>query len=231
MKRNSTNANQARFDRAAATWDENPGRRLMAQKITAAILAQVPVQPTMTAIDYGCGTGLLTLALQPHVRQIIGIDSSPGMLAVLEEKVRAACIANLETRCLDLGTQPLPELRVDLIVSAMALHHIADVPQLLRALAQLLLPGGYIALADLDAEDGSFHEDKTGVYHSGFERNWLTEELATLGFTRRIAVTAHILERPSPDDGIWSFPIFLISGQRAGLTKKAGLPHPSKQCC
>ncbi len=208
-------ATQTRFDQAAPTWDANPGRQLMAQKITAAILEQIPVSPTMTAIDFGCGTGLLTLALQPQFRRIIGIDSSPGMLAVLEEKVRAAGIANVETCCLDLGTQSAPELRVDLVVSAMALHHIADVPFVLRALTQLLSPDGYLALADLDAEDGSFHEDKTGVCHSGFDRAWLMAQLAALGIEQINAITAHDLERPTPD-GVRRFPIFLISGQKAG---------------
>ena len=207
----SRGANPARFDHAAPTWDADPMRRRMAATITAAILTQLPVHPHMTALDYGCGTGLVTLALQPHVRRITGMDSSPGMLAVLDEKVRAAGIANVETCCVDLATQPAPELCVDLVVSVMALHHIADVPQLLRALTQLLAPGGYLALADLDSEDGSFHEDKTGVYHSGFDRAWLIAQLEELGYTEIHAVTAHTLERPTPD-GNRHFPIFLISG-------------------
>lgn len=61
----------------------------------------------------------------------------------------------------------------------MTLHHIADVSALLSRLVSHLNPGGRVALADLDEEDGSFHEDRTGVLHHGFRRAhiqaWLEE--------------------------------------------------------
>jgi ubiquinone/menaquinone biosynthesis C-methylase UbiE len=204
---------QARFDKAAATWDENPARLALAKNIAAAVLQQVPVQESFTIIDYGCGTGLLTLALQPKVKHIIGMDTSPGMLAVLEKKLQALDLSNVETQSLDLTTQPPPAMQVDLIVSAMALHHIADVPQVLGVLVRMLAPGGYLALADLDSEEGNFHADKTGVYHSGFDRLELIEELKRLGLQEITAITAHTIERPSPE-GVRRFSVFLISGRR-----------------
>jgi tRNA (cmo5U34)-methyltransferase len=205
----------SRFDRAAASWDEHPGRIRMARSITAAVLAQIPVQPAMTAIDYGCGTGLVTLALQPSVERIIGIDSSSAMLSQLREKVAALGYTHVETRQLDLTTErPPADLAADLIVSAMVLHHVADIPRLLRSLTDLLRPGGYLALADLDQEDGSFHADQTGVHHFGVDRDALLAQLAVLGFTRLHAVTAYVQERPG-EHGPKQYPIFLISGQRA----------------
>ena len=205
--------NQARFNQAAPTWDENPGRQLMAQRIAGEILTHVPIDSATDVIDFGCGTGLVSLALQPHVHRIIGIDSSPGMLAVLDAKVRTLCITNVEMFCLDLSTQPAPDMHVDVIVSAMALHHIADIPVLLQALLPLLPPGGYLALADLDSEDGSFHEDKTGVYHAGIDRDWLMAQLSALGLQQLSATTAYVMERPSPD-GVKRYPIFLVSGRK-----------------
>jgi tRNA (cmo5U34)-methyltransferase len=223
MKQNSTGdeagAVQARFNKAAANWDENPARLVMAENIASAILKQVPVRETFTVIDYGCGTGLLTLALQPRVKRIIGMDTSSGMLAMLEKKIQAVGLSNVETQILDLTTQPPPQIKVDLIVSAMALHHIADVPQVLKALVKMLAPGGYLALADLDTEEGNFHADKTGVYHSGFDRSELITTLESLGLQEITAVTAHIIERPSPD-GVRRYSVFLISGH----TPKAALP-------
>ena len=210
----SENTSRARFDHAAATWDENPGRVRMAQALAAAMRAAVPITPAMTVIDFGCGTGLVSLALQPHAGRVIGIDSSPGMLSVLDEKVRALGLSNVETCCLDLRTQPAPELRAEVIVSAMALHHIADIPAMLRALSALLAPGGYLALADLDSEDGSFHEDPTGVFHHGIDRDWLLAQLAALGLHALHAQTAYTLERPEPN-GPRQYPIFLLSGRNA----------------
>jgi len=68
------------FDTAAATWDEEPRRVKLSEDMAAAIAGRVPLSKSMTAIDYGCGTGLLTLLIQPHVGRIIGADSSKGML-------------------------------------------------------------------------------------------------------------------------------------------------------
>lgn len=207
-------ATKARFDQAAVTWDENPARLLLATQIVAAIRSQVPIDPGMTVIDFGCGTGLVSLALQPYVDRIIGIDSSPGMLAVLNEKVRQLGITNVETLYRDLYTQPPPDLHADVIVSAMTLHHIPDLPKVLRALLQMLTPAGYLALADLDAEDGTFHEDSTGVYHQGIDRAWLLAELQQLGLQQLNAGTAHVIERPSAD-GPRQYPVFLISAQNS----------------
>ena len=59
---------------------------------------------------------------------------------------------------------------MDLIVSAMTLHHIAEISTLLCSLSRWLRSGGYLALADLDTEDGSFHQDLTDVHHFGLDR-------------------------------------------------------------
>ncbi len=188
---------QSRFDHAAATWDEQPARLAMTKDVAQTILTHVAVRADMTALDFGCGTGLVTLALQPYVQRIIGVDSSPGMLAKLQDKMQALHVTNVATMQLDLTTEaPPPGLCVDLIMSAMALHHIADISSLLHILAALLSPGGYMALADLDTEDGSFHTDPTGVYHHGIDRNWLVAQLMALGVQQVQATTAHVMERP-----------------------------------
>jgi ubiquinone/menaquinone biosynthesis C-methylase UbiE len=204
---------QSRFDQAAATWDEHPARLAMTKAVAEAIMSHVPVYADMTALDFGCGTGLVTLALQPYVNRIIGVDSSPGMLVKLQEKMQALGVTNVDMVQRDLTTEaPPPELCVDLIVSAMALHHIADIPALLHTLATQLTPGGYMALADLDAEDGSFHTDLTGVYHHGVDRNWLMSQLIALGFQQVQATTAHVMERPDASGTLKRYPIFLVSG-------------------
>jgi len=169
----------------------------------------------MVAVDYGCGTGLLTLALRPAVERITGVDSSAGMLAKLQEKLQAAGIADVQTRLLDLEVQPPPDdVAADLIVSAMTLHHIAELPKLLCALHQWLRPGGYLALADLDAEDGSFHQDATGVHHFGVDRSWLTAQLSGMGLHDVDAITAHVVERPDAAGAPRRYPVFLVSGHR-----------------
>ena len=171
------------FEARAQTWDDDPRRRKLAESIFAALERAVPLRADMAALDYGAGTGLLALALAARVRRVLAVDSSAGMLAVLAEKARAGGCANVETLRADFANDLLPAGPFDLVASAMTLHHVADVEGLLRKFFALLAPGGRIALADLDAEDGSFHgANAPGVHHLGFDRAALGRQLADAGF-------------------------------------------------
>jgi ubiquinone/menaquinone biosynthesis C-methylase UbiE len=202
-----------RFEKAAQNWDENPGRILMAKNIASTICKQTPISPEWTAIDYGCGTGLITLAIEQDVKKITGFDSSPAMLSKLMEKVNSLGLSNVETKLVDLETEGVPEMQADLVVSSMTLHHIANIPALLKKLYMLLKPGGYIALADLDIEDGSFHADNSGVQHFGLDREWIKSELAQAGFLDCEDTTAHVAERET-NNGMKKFPVFLVWGKK-----------------
>lgn len=171
------------FDARAQTWDDDPRRRNMAASIFAALEQAVPLRADMAALDYGAGTGLLALALAARVRRVLAVDASAGMLAVLAEKARAAGGVHVETLHADFAQDSLPAGPFDLVASAMTLHHVADVAGLLRKFCALLAPGGHVALADLDLEDGSFHgAGAAGVHHLGFDRAALARQLAAAGF-------------------------------------------------
>ena len=53
------------FDQAAATWDLADRRVTLARDVVAAIAAWVTLSKEQAALDFGCGTGLVTLALAP----------------------------------------------------------------------------------------------------------------------------------------------------------------------
>ena len=204
---------RARFDRVAAEWDANPGRVALAKAIAGAIRNAVPLRPEMKALDFGAGTGLLTLGLLPDVGSITAVDASEGMLQVLNQKLRALQIANVHTLQWDVAAQPLPVTDIDVVISSMVLHHIRDVPAALRCLRPCLKPGGWIALADLDTEDGSFHPDPTGVFHNGLDRSDVCRWLEAAGFRDTAAREAHRLVRPSPDGKSREYPVFLVTGR------------------
>ena len=161
------------FDSAAATWDENPGRVKMAHDVARAVIETIQPGPAMDVLDFGCGTGLLTLALQPHVRTITAVDSSQGMLDVLDTKIRAQKIANVRTRRVDLEKGDTLTGQFDLVVSSMTFHHIRDTGMLLDRMAEILKPAGRIAIADLDSDEGKFHDTNDGVFHYGFDRHMM----------------------------------------------------------
>jgi len=210
MKQNSTD----RFDQAAANWDKKQRRVRLAHDIATAI-ARLPLNRGMTAMDYGCGTGLVGLALAPQLKRLTGVDTSEGMLRVLAEKGAKLSENNISTRLLDLALAPSPE-QFDLVICSMALHHIENVDKVLANFFAALNPDGYLAVADLDEEDGSFHDRDAGEKHCGFDRQKLQRKLADIGFRDIHFQTVHTLDK-SVDGEQKFFPIFLVTARKFPL--------------
>jgi ubiquinone/menaquinone biosynthesis C-methylase UbiE len=204
----------SRFDEAAAQWDNNPGRVDLARAVGEAIGRTIPLQPGWRVLDYGAGTGLLTLNLQPRVASMVALDSSTGMLEKLTQKLAAATISNVQTRHWDLEAQPFPEPGFDLVVSSMTLHHLRNAPLVLSRLAAILEPGGWLAVADLDIEDGSFHGQADDVFHHGFERGQIAEWLTNARLKWISVSDAHSMSKPSSTGEVRSYGIFLAVGQK-----------------
>jgi len=198
------------FNKEAAQWDENPGRVKLADEVAASMIREASPKRDMDVLDFGCGTGLVTLRLQPLVGSIVGVDSSEGMLAVLKRKIRSLGVTNVQTRLVDFEKGDRIEGAFNLIVSSMTLHHVPDTAALFKQWRELLLPGGRVCFADLDAEDGSFHGDNTGVFHQGFEREQVKGLLRDSGFTDIRDVTAATMKREVEGKGTKEFPVFLI---------------------
>ena len=196
-----------RFDQEAATWDENPRRVRLAKAVAETIAQKVPLSGALEVLDFGCGTGLLTLKLLPSVGTITGADTSPGMLAVLRQKAMDQRLDTVASFLLKPDDAYAIKGTYDLIVSSMTLHHVPDLGSLFRQFRAHLRPGGRVALADLDKEDGTFHGDAEDVFHLGFERSAIKTLLAAAGFVDLEDTTAFEVRRNGRD-----YPVFLITG-------------------
>ena len=203
------------FNKEAAQWDANPGRVKLANEVADAIIREIVPAGDMDVLDFGCGTGLVTLRLQPLVKTIRGVDSSQGMLDVLQDKIRTQGLRNVEARFVDFDKGGRIEGRFHLLVSSMTLHHVPDTAALFKQWHDLLLPGGRLCFADLDAEDGSFHGDNTGVFHLGFDRARLKSLLLAAGFRDIRDTTATTMMRDVEGKGKREFPVFLIAAQKS----------------
>lgn len=208
-------ANVERFNDVAAEWDNDPKRVLMAQKIARAMRAALEPTGQERALEFGAGTGLVTLLMAPRLARVTVMDSSARMLAVLRDKCERKHLTEVE---IVEGAVPeqLPSGPFDLIYSSMTLHHIEDVPGLLRTLALHLTVDGRVALADLDTEDGGFHAaDVEGVAHHGFDRATFGDWLRAAGFTDVQFSTAFTARKERDDGTAHAYPIFLAIARKS----------------
>jgi ubiquinone/menaquinone biosynthesis C-methylase UbiE len=202
------------FDKSAKDWEKNAARLKMTGALADAVVAGLAWDRRQAAMDYGAGTGLVTLRIQPLIGRVVAFDTSPGMLAVLEEKIAKAGLENVSVRLWDVETGPLPEERFDVIVSTMTFHHLRDIPAALGRFRELLCPGGRMAVADLDTEAGDFHSDPTGVWHFGFNRDEFRKQCDAAGFHSVRTETAHRLKRPGAGGKMKEFSFFLLTAAK-----------------
>lgn len=207
--------NVERFNSIASAWDEDAAHVRMAQKVARAMRQALQPQGHEEALEFGAGTGLATLIMAPKVKRLTALDGSAGMLDVLRQKCARKGLTHVQAVEGDVVDAPLAQY--DIIYSAMTLHHVQDVPALLARLAAHTRPGGRIALADLDREDGSFHgDDVKGVAHLGFERDRLGAWLQDAGYAGVSFSTAWTVERAREDGSVARYPIFLAVASRPG---------------
>jgi len=202
------------FDKKAEDWDADDMVRSLSAAIGSAILEHVPLNNQTEVMDFGAGTGLISSYVAPLVRKIVAVDTSDAMLDALVAKPELH--GKVEAVCRDITDRPL-DAQLDLIMSAMAMHHVQDTHKLIQRFAEHLRPGGMVALADLDKEDGSFHPDEAaGVFHHGFDRDELRAILEMHGFENVHYLTAHTVAREDKE-----FPVFLVTGTKKCTARKA----------
>ncbi len=202
------------FDKEATTWDEVPARVKLANDIATAISNEILLTSSMDVLDFGCGTGLLTLRLHPVVHSITGVDSSRGMIDVLKAKIDRQNLPNVKTQYLDPEKGDILEGTYHLVVSGMTLHHVKEIRPLLDQFSRILIPSGYLCIADLDLDDGQFHDNNDGIFHFGFDRALLRRDFMEAGFDDIRDMTAAELMKPGSEGEIRPFTVFLMMGRK-----------------
>ena len=170
------------FDDLARSWD-SPETIARNEAFAAAIKKHLTA-PVAKLMDFGCGTGLLTSHFLHQAQEIVGIETSQGMQEVFNKRFKeqehvSMLITNLEEASLPAHSAPF-----EVIMTAMAFHHLKNPREVLLTFKQHLSPGGRVFIIDLDTEDGSFHPDNAamGVHHYGFSRQELSSWAQELGF-------------------------------------------------
>ena len=165
------------FERMALRYDTEERRR-NAAVIADAMRRELAGTHGKRALDYGCGTGLVGLALLDLFASMLFVDTSPQMVAQVELKLEAAGATTGSTLCADFTTQPPPDIKVDVILVSQVLLHVKDYALLLRRLYGLLDPGGQLLIVDFDKNERIVSD----LVHNGFDQAGLTGLLKEIGF-------------------------------------------------
>lgn len=195
------------FNAKAATWD-TPEKAHRAETF-ARVIRNHKLASYTTALEYGAGTGLVSFALQPEFKEIVLADISSGMLTEAERKIALTRAQNIRAQKLDLITDSCSQT-YDMVYSLMTLHHIPDTKAIFAKFFEVLNNDGTLLIADLDAEDGSFHGLDVDVHH-GFERGKLREIVIQAGFSQ---VEIHDLMVMHRADKNRDYPLFVLIAKK-----------------
>jgi 2-polyprenyl-3-methyl-5-hydroxy-6-metoxy-1,4-benzoquinol methylase len=194
------------FEIKAKTWDSGSERVENTKTISEAISERFTLHKEMEILDFGVGTGLLGFEIAQEVKKVYGVDTSKSMLEKLEEKNTPEL--SIEAICQDIIQTPL-EKNFDALISSMTLHHIEDLRAFFITIRKNIKDNGFIAIADLESEDGTFHSDNTGVFHFGFDKDELCTIVKECGFQNVVWEKINTIQKPHRDFGI-----FLLSAQK-----------------
>ncbi|HOY50551.1 MAG TPA: class I SAM-dependent methyltransferase, partial [Prolixibacteraceae bacterium] len=197
------------FDHKAREWDQNTQYHERAAAVAASLLEMVPLRPGLKALEFGAGTGLLSFTLAGHFREIVMMDSSSEMVKVMEEKVTQRQMHHLIPCFGELTEESFPPESFDVIYNLMVMHHVEDIPAILRRFHGLLRPGGWLVLADLYAEDGTFHS-KGFHGHKGFDPQELRREVEAAGLLFK-EVRPCYTSRKEKEGVVREYPVFMMT--------------------
>ena len=136
----------------AASLDYERGSRAFWEQLSSRTVALASPVAGESVLDVPCGTGPSVVAAARAVGpdgQVLGIDFADQMLAIAQEKVTVAGLANVDLRASDMTDLELPPGSFDVVLCVLGLFFVDDMPGLVRSFWGLLRPGGRLAITVL----------------------------------------------------------------------------------
>ncbi|MEH7106417.1 class I SAM-dependent methyltransferase [Bacillus sp. JJ1764] len=164
------------FEEMAKRYDTEE-RIELAKVIVKEVRLELQNSKSKSLIDYGSGTGLISLELSDLVGSILMVDSSQQMLEVAKAKIAHKGITNSNVLYSDF-TQETPDLKADIVLMSLVLLHIPDTKKILQELFNILNHGGKLMIIDFDKNDQINHPK----VHNGFLHEELEKQLSEVGF-------------------------------------------------
>jgi tRNA (cmo5U34)-methyltransferase len=201
------------FDDSARVWDNNPIHWERSRAIARAMQPIIAQKEGLKALEYGAGTAILSFLINNHFSRIVLMDSSEEMVKVMHEKVSKSELNHLVPLRFDLEHHDFKDETFDIIFSQMVFHHVEKIENLVKRMFNILNPGGFLVIADLYPENGTFHDfDFKG--HKGFDPAELGKTIEKSGFKNIEHNQCFVVRRESPNGTIREYPIFLLSASK-----------------
>jgi ubiquinone/menaquinone biosynthesis C-methylase UbiE len=112
-------------------------------------------------LDLACGPGIVAEAIAPHVRHVIGIDATPEMIRMAEERFKNAHLRNGRFKVALAEELPFHAGRFDQVITRLSFHHFVDLPGVISQIRRVLRPEGRLVVADVvsseDPEEAALH--------------------------------------------------------------------------
>ena len=169
--------NTDKFDSVANSYD-NPERHHIAMVASDAIKEYLGDTRSKSAIDFGCGTGLVGMNLVNEFESLLFMDTSENMLDIVKKKITDVGALNARTLCFDFESSSQPDLRADYIFMAQVLLHIQDYEAVLAKLHAVLNDEGHLLIVDFNKNDKVVSE----LVHNGFDQEQLKALMLKIGF-------------------------------------------------
>lgn len=175
----SFNLNKDRFDQIAKKYD-GPSRIHLADTIAAEVNKVFENTSYQSLLDYGGGTGLVTLNIEHHFDEVIMMDAASQMIEVFESKISELGKTHINAYVGDiLSDETQINTSYDVVFLSLVLLHSGDYKALLTALRAKLNSGGLLVLVGFNKNENVYHPK---VYN-GFEQTDIQQLFTELGLT------------------------------------------------
>lgn len=164
--------------------------------------------PPLDVVDFGCGTGVLSVEMARWAKKVTAIDANNEVLEKARERAEREGVRHVHFIREDLHALSLPSSKHDLVVISQSLHHVEDPKTVLAEAARILKPNGRIVLLELMPHEEKWVRERLGHRHLGFEPESLRGQLEEVGF-ESVQLTTHARDGASP------FRVFLLTGEKS----------------
>ncbi|GGH30298.1 class I SAM-dependent methyltransferase [Paenibacillus segetis] len=169
--------NTDKFEMIANIYDTS--ERIQVAKMSSDAIREYLVDAkSKSAIDFGCGTGLVGMNLINDFKSMLFLDTSPNMIHQIKQKISDLNIQNVDTLCFDLEKEGLSDVHADYIFMVQVLLHIQDVELVLSRLFDVLNEGGHLLIVDFNENEKVVSD----IVHNGFNQVKLTDMMTKIGY-------------------------------------------------